>query len=88
MGTYNKSRKAGARDVIQGVREFVNSGRACEKHLADQLLVPSAVFLGERLWLCPNSKWVDDGFLDWNVAVQKETLHFTTNQAVINQFMN
>ena len=88
VGTYSKSRKAVAHEVVAAVREFVKSGRACEKHLADQLLVPSAVFLGERRWLFPNSKWVDDGFLDWNVAVQKETLHFTTNQAVINRFMN
>ena len=45
VGTYNKSRKAVARDVIQGVREFVKAGRACEKHLADQLLVPMELFV-------------------------------------------
>ena len=66
----------------------MKSGKACEKHLADQLLVPAVVFLGERRWLYPNSKWIDDGLIDWNVAVQKETLHFTTNQAVINRFMS
>ena len=88
VGTYSKSRKAVAHEVVQGVREFVKSGKACEKHLADQLLVPAAVILGERRWRYPNSKWIDDGFLDWNVVIQKETLHFTTNQAVINRFMN
>ena len=71
---------------MQQVREFLKSGKACEKHLADQLLVPANVFLGERCWLYPNSKLLDGGFLEWNVAVQKETLHFTTNQEVINRF--
>ena len=88
VGTYDKSRRAVANEIVQQVREFVKSGKACEKHLADQLLVPAVVFLGERYWLYPNSKCLGDGFRDWNVAVQKETLHFTTNQAVINRFMN
>ena len=88
VGTYGKSRKAVANEVVVAAREFVKFGKACEKHLADQLLLPAAVFLGERLWLYPNNKWIDDGFVDWNVTVQKETLHFVTNQEVINRFMN
>ena len=88
VGTYGKSRKAVANEVVVAAREFVKSGKACEKHLADQLLVPAVVFLGERRWLYPNNKWIDDGFVDWNVAVQKETLHFMTNQEVINSFTN
>ena len=88
VGTYGKSRKAVANEVVVAAREFVKSGKACEKHLADQLLLPAVVFLGERRRLHPNNKWIDDGFVDWNVAVQKETLHFTTNQEVINRFMN
>ena len=88
VGTFAKSRKSVAHEVVTAVRDFVKSGKACEKHLADQLLVPAVVFLGERYWLYPNSEWLNGGFLDWNVAVQKETLHFTTNQAVINRFMS
>ena len=83
VGTYDKSRKAVANEVVQSAREFLKSGAACEKHLADQLLVPAAVLLGER-----NYTWHFDDleFKDWRVAVQKETLHFSTNQEVIKEF--
>jgi RNA 3'-terminal phosphate cyclase (ATP) len=81
IGSYNRSRKAVANDVVQQVNEFLKSGKACEKHLADQLLVPVAILLECRqCWL---------GVLkDWQVAVQKETDHFKTNQMVIGQFLS
>ena len=69
VGTYDKSRKAVAHEVVHAAREFLKSGKACEKHLADQLLVPLAA-LGVR------------GKID----IQKATLHYTTNQTVINLF--
>lgn len=81
IGTYNRSRKAVANDVVQQAKEFLASGKACEKHLADQLLVPVAIFLGCRR-RCLGE------FKDWQVAVQKETEHFKTNQLVINQFLS
>lgn len=87
VGTYDKSRKSVANEVVQATQEFLKSGKACEKHLADQLLLPAAVFLGQRRRRCSNSERMDDGFIDWNVSVQKETLHYTTNQEVINRFM-
>jgi len=83
VGTYGKSRKAVANEVSHAVQEFLKAGRACEKHLADQLLVPVSVFLGERLWCCDA-----EFFRDWSVEVQKETNHFTTNQEVINMFLS
>ena len=46
IGTYAKSRKLVAQGVIAAVHEFLESGKACEKHLADQLLVPLAMFGG------------------------------------------
>ncbi len=63
------------------MREFLKSGKACEKHLADQLLLPANLFLEERCWVRDREE-----FIDWDVAVQKETLHFTTNQEVIDRF--
>lgn len=81
IGTYNKSRKAVANDVVQQTNEFLKSGKACEKHLADQLLVPAAVLLECR-------RWYFDEFEDWKVDVQKETEHFKTNQMVIDQFLS
>ncbi len=81
IGTYNKSRKAVANDVVQQTNEFLKSGKACEKHLADQLLVPAAILLECR-------RWYFDEFEDWKVDVQKETEHFKTNQMVIDQFLS
>ena len=49
VGTYDRSRKAVAHEVVTAVREFVRSGKACEKHLADQLLVPLNVLLGRAI---------------------------------------
>ena len=79
VGTYEKSRKAVAHEVVHGVSEFVKSGKACEKHLADQLLVPLNVLLGNE-W---NSDWECQR---WAIGVQKETLHYTTNRDVIEKF--
>ena len=85
VGTYGKSRKAVANEVVQQIRNFVKSGNACEKHLADQLLVPLHLFVGEHLeW---SDRWHD--YIDvnaWDLAIQKETSHYTTNQAVIAAF--
>ena len=81
VGTYNKSRKAVGNEVVQQVREFLKTGKACEKHLADQLLLPAALLFGER-------RYYRDGevFDDWHVEVQKETSHFLTNQNIIDRF--
>lgn len=65
------SRRAVANEVVAAAREFAKSGKACEKHLADQLLVPLAMFNhGDR-----------------TLDVQKETKHYTTNRDVIAKFM-
>jgi RNA 3'-terminal phosphate cyclase len=83
VGTYGKSRKAVANEVVHQIRDFVNSGKACEKHLADQLLVPLHLFFGwDKEWDDNYACW----FTNWNLAIQKETNHYTTNQAVIAAF--
>ncbi len=85
IGTYNKSRKAVANEVVQQINNFVKSGKACEKHLADQLLVPLHLFIGKHQeW---SDRWQD--FINvnaWNLAIQKETSHYTTNEMVIAAF--
>ena len=81
VGTYAKSRKAVAHEVVHAVRDFVKSGKACEKHLADQLLVP--------LEICVGGGWdpaEDIHYDNWQLDVQKETLHYTTNRDVISMF--
>ena len=85
IGTYGKSRKSVANEVARQIRDFVKSGKACEKHLADQLLVPLHLFIGTEL------EWSDgwQNYIDvnaWNLAIQKETSHYTTNQQVISAF--
>ena len=85
IGTYGKSRKAVGNEVTHQIRDFVKSGKACEKHLADQLLVPLHLFIGTEL------EWSDgwQNYIDvnaWNLAIQKETSHYTTNQLVISAF--
>ena len=83
IGTYSKSRKSVANEVVHQVRDFVKSGAACEKHLADQLLVPLHLFIGrDKGWYDDYEYWVNN----WNLAIQKETSHFTTNQMVIDLF--
>jgi len=87
VGTYAKSRKAVAREVVHAVREFVKSGKACEKHLADQLLVPLEVFVGGDYHWETDGLWEDEVWRpNWAIDVQKETLHYTTNRAVIAKF--
>ena len=85
IGTYGKSRKSVANEVARQIRDFVKSSKACEKHLADQLLVPLHLFIGTELeW---SHGWQD--YLDvaaWKLAIQKETSHYTTNQLVIGFF--
>ena len=87
VGTYDKSRKAVGNEVVTAVRDFLKAGKACEKHLADQLLLPLNVLVGgER-------KWETDGLWEdvvwhpsWDIELQKETLHYETNQEVIAEF--
>ena len=87
VGTYAKSRKAVSHEIVTAVREFVNAGRACEKHLADQLLVPLEVCGGNGLPADgdpggqPDSNG-NNGMLD----IQKETRHYVTNRDVIRLF--
>ena len=87
VGTYAKSRKAVSHEIVTAVREFVNAGRACEKHLADQLLVPLEVCGGNGLPADgdpggqPDSNG-NNGMLD----IQKETRHYVTNRDVLRLF--
>ena len=83
VGTYGKSRKAVGNEIVQQIRNFVKSGKACEKHLADQLLVPLHLFIGGcETWDGGSDRWIDN----WNLAIQKETSHYTTNRLVISVF--
>ena len=83
VGTYGKSRKAVANEVVHQIHDFVKSGKACEKHLADQLLVPLHLFIGGyETWDGGSDRWIDN----WSLAIQKETSHYTTNQLVISAF--
>lgn len=81
VGTYDKSRKAVANEVTSAVREFLKDGKACEKHLADQLLVPLAVASGGTI-----SGLFEPGRGNWRLDLQKETKHYQTNKEVINLF--
>ena len=83
IGTYGKSRKAVANEVAHQIRDFVKSGKACERHLADQLLVPLHLFIGGyETWDGGSDRWIDN----WNLAIQEETSHYTTNEQVISAF--
>jgi len=87
VGTYDKSRRAVANEVVQQVREFVKSGKACEKHLADQLLVPLAMFVGGEYHWETDGLWEDEVWRpNWALDIQKETQHYTTNRDVIAKF--
>ena len=81
VGSYAKSRKAVAHEVVHSVREFVNSSKACEKHLADQLLVPLEIFIGGE-WDLEDECHYDN----WTLDVQTETKHYMTNRDVIKKF--
>lgn len=79
VGTYGKSRKAVANEVVRAVRDFLRAGKACEKHLADQLQLPLREFVG--------GEWYMDDYNDhWSLDVQRETLHYTTNRTVLGLF--
>ena len=82
VGTYSKSRKAVGHEVVTAVRGFVKSGKACEKHLADQLLVPLEMFVGGHPEYNPGYSWQSH----WQLDVQKKTKHYTTNRDVIAKF--
>ena len=85
IGTYGKSRKSVANEVVHQIRDFVKSGKACEKHLADQLLVPLHLFFGQQKeW----DEYYDGWVTNWSLAIQKETSHYTTNETVIAAFMS
>ena len=75
VGTHEKSRKAVAHEVVRQVCDFLQAGKACEKHLADQLLVPLNVFVGRQF-----------GHERWAIDIQKETLHYETNREVVMEF--
>jgi RNA 3'-terminal phosphate cyclase len=79
--------RAVANEVVHQVREFLKSGKACEKHLADQLLVPLHLLVGGHTERGTEGFWEDEVWHpNWDVAVQKETLHYKTNKDVITQF--
>ena len=91
VGTYSKSRKAVAHEVVAAVREFVKSGRACEKHLADQLLVPLEMFVGGEYvhvgtGLCGILYGGEAWSPNWTLDIQKETKHYMTNRDAIEKF--
>ncbi len=87
IGSYNRSRKAVANDVVQQVNEFLKSGKACEKHLADQLLVPLNVFVGGDYHWETDGLWEDNVWRpNWIVDTQQETQHYKTNNEVIDKF--
>lgn len=81
VGTHEKSRKAVAHEVVRQVRDFLQAGKACEKHLADQLLVPCEVFVGGVRDRCE-----DWDYENWKIDVQQETEHYKTNGTVIHAF--
>ncbi len=82
VGTFGESRKAVAKEVVRQVHEFLQTGAACEKHLADQLLVPLNVLMGRTVFYHPGR----DCRVNWSFDVQKETKHYTTNLEVIGAF--
>jgi RNA 3'-terminal phosphate cyclase (ATP) len=91
VGSYAKSRKAVAHEVITAVREFVKSGKACEEHLADQLLVPLEMIVGGEYvhvgtGLCGILYGGEAWSPNWTLDVQKETKHYMTNRDVIEKF--
>ncbi len=91
VGTYAKSRKAVAHEVVMAVRDFVKSGKACEKHLADQLLLPLEMFVGGEYvhvgaGLCGILYGGEAWRPKWTLDIQKETKHYLTNRDVIEKF--
>ena len=87
VGTYDKSRKSVGNEVVTAVRDFLKAGKACEKHLADQLLLPLNLLVGgERKWETDGLREDEVWHPNWSVEVQKETLHYTTNRDVVAKF--
>jgi len=82
VGTFDKSRKTVANEVVAAVRDFLKAGKACEKHLADQLLLPLNVFVGGRTDYTPGLTYLSN----WSIDIQKETMHYLTNRDVIGAF--
>lgn len=80
IGSYGRSRKSVANELIKAVNKFVKSEKACEKHLADQLLLPYVLFIDRKIEALDSvDKWLD---------VQEKTLHFTTNIEIIKKFIS
>ncbi len=77
VGTYDRSRRAVANTAASAAKHFLSSGAAVELHLADQLLVPAAVLLGRH-----------GTAGEIGIAIEQETLHYTTNQDVIAAFLD
>ena len=87
VGTYEKSRKAVAGEIVSNLREFLKSGKACERHLADQLLLPLRLLVGGHYEWQTDGLWEDEVWCpDWSLDIQKETKHYETNKMVINYF--
>lgn len=75
------------RQHLTCVKAFIKSGAACEKHLADQLLLPAALLV-QGCWVWEtDGLWEDDVWHDsWELAPERKTLHYETNEKVISQF--
>ncbi len=77
VGSFDRSRRAVANTAASAAKHFLSSGAAVELHLADQLLVPAAVLLGRH-----------GTAGEIGIAIEQETLHYTTNQDVIAAFLD
>ena len=87
VGTYAKSRKAVANEIVRNVGEFLKEGKACEKHLADQLLLPLWLFVGGQYGVSSTDTWCDEVWRpNWSLGIQSETMHYSTNKMVIEKF--
>lgn len=87
IGTYEKSRKGVANELVANVREFLKLGKACEKHLADQLLLPLHLFVGGHYEWRSDGSWEDEVWCpNWHLDLQSETNHYRTNKTIIDNF--
>ena len=79
IGSLGRSRKAVAHEIIKGVKRFMSSGKACEVHLADQLLLPYCLLVagGVDFFNLDDFVWL---------SAQEKSLHFATNLDVIRLF--